>query len=82
MLIEILTPNAPELHFGQWLLHGDLQRLYYDLGDMHTLTSQIKEDMEFQRGMNVKLNPGKVSRSQNELISCIQTFETKTLWPP
>jgi hypothetical protein len=38
-LIEILTPNALELHFGQGLLHGDLQRLYYNLGDMHTPTS-------------------------------------------
>jgi hypothetical protein len=28
-LIEILTPNAPELHFGQGLLQGDLQRLDY-----------------------------------------------------
>jgi hypothetical protein len=26
-LIEILIPNAPELHFGQVLLHGDLQKL-------------------------------------------------------
>jgi hypothetical protein len=23
--IEICIPNAPELHFGQGLLHGDLQ---------------------------------------------------------
>jgi hypothetical protein len=23
-LIEIFTPNAPELHFGQELLHADL----------------------------------------------------------
>jgi hypothetical protein len=46
-LIEILTPNAPELHFGQGLLHGDLQRLYYNLGDRYTLTLMIKEDTEF-----------------------------------
>jgi hypothetical protein len=25
-LIEIRIPNAPELHFGQVLLYGDLQR--------------------------------------------------------
>jgi hypothetical protein len=46
-LIETLTPNAPELHLGQRLLHGDLQRLDYDLGDRHTLTPKIKEDIKF-----------------------------------
>jgi hypothetical protein len=46
-LIEILTPNAPELHFGQGLLQGDLQRLDYDLGDRYTLTPKIKEDIKF-----------------------------------
>jgi hypothetical protein len=57
-LIEILIPNAPELHFGQGLLLDDLQRLDYDLSDIHTLTLKIKEDIEFQIGVNVKLNPG------------------------
>jgi hypothetical protein len=33
-LIEILIPNAPKLHFGQGLLHGDLERLDYNLGPM------------------------------------------------
>jgi hypothetical protein len=46
-LIEILIPNVPELQLRQGLLHGDLQRLDYDLGDMHTLIPQIKEDIEF-----------------------------------
>jgi hypothetical protein len=46
-LIEILIPNAPELHFGDGLLSGDLQRLYYDLGDRYTLNPKIKEDIEF-----------------------------------
>jgi hypothetical protein len=59
-LIEILIPIAPELHFGQVLLHGDLQRLDYDLGDVYTLTLKIKEYIEFQRGVNVKLNSGKI----------------------
>jgi hypothetical protein len=58
-------PNAPELHFGQGVLRGDIQRLDYDLGDMNTLTSQIKEDIEFQRGINVKLNPEKIHTSVN-----------------
>jgi hypothetical protein len=56
---------APELHFGQEVFYGDLQRLYYDMGDVHTLTLKIKEDIEFQRGMNVKLNPGNFSKSGN-----------------
>jgi hypothetical protein len=46
-LNEILIPNAPELHFGEGLLHGGLRRLDNDLGDMHTLTLKIKEDIEF-----------------------------------
>jgi hypothetical protein len=46
-LIEILTPNAPELHFGQVLLHGDLQSLDYDLDDRYTLTPKIKNDIDF-----------------------------------
>jgi hypothetical protein len=56
-LIEILISNAPELHFRQELLHGDLQRLYYDLDNSYTLTSKIKEDIEFQREILVKLKP-------------------------
>jgi hypothetical protein len=59
MLIEILITNLSKLHFGRDGLHSDLQRLEYDLGDMHTLTLKIKEDIEFQIGMDIKLNPGK-----------------------
>jgi hypothetical protein len=29
------------------MLHGELQGLDYDLGDRHTLTPKIKEDIEF-----------------------------------
>jgi hypothetical protein len=46
-LIEILTPNAQELHFERVLLHGDLKRLYYDLDDRYTLTPKIKEGIKF-----------------------------------
>jgi hypothetical protein len=60
-LIEILIANRSKLHFGQEVLHCDLQGLDYDLDDIHTLTPQIKEDMEFQRGLNVKLKPRKIS---------------------
>jgi hypothetical protein len=64
-LIEIHIPNPPELHFGQGLRHGGLQRLDYDLGDMYTLTPKIKEDIEFQTGIIVKLNPGKSPKCGN-----------------
>jgi hypothetical protein len=46
-LIEILIANLSTLHFGQEVLHGDIDRLYYDLDDMHTLTLKIKEDIKF-----------------------------------
>jgi hypothetical protein len=53
-LIEILISNAPELYFGQVLLHGDLQGLYYDLGDRHIPYPNIEEDMEFPKVLIVK----------------------------
>jgi hypothetical protein len=46
-LIKILIANLSKLHFGLDVLHSDLQRLEYNLGDMHTLTLKIKEDIEF-----------------------------------
>jgi hypothetical protein len=64
-IIEILIANPSKLHFGQEVLHGDLQRLKYDIRDIHTLTLKIKEDIKFQRGINVKLNPEKNSKSVN-----------------
>jgi hypothetical protein len=42
------------LHFGQEVLHGDLQILYYDLGDRHTPYPNIQEDMEFTIVLIVK----------------------------
>jgi hypothetical protein len=79
MLIEIFIANPSKLHFGQEVMHGDLQRLGYDLGDMHILTLKIKEDIKFHRGVNIKLNPGKfVVSLQTELISSICTIEINT----
>jgi hypothetical protein len=46
-LIAILTANPSKLYFGHEALHGDLQGLDYDLGDLDTLTRQIIEDIEF-----------------------------------
>jgi hypothetical protein len=56
-LIEILIANPSKLHFKQEVIHGDLQRWYYDLDNMNALTLKIKEDIEFQRGIIVMLNP-------------------------
>jgi hypothetical protein len=60
-LIKILIANPSNLHFGQEVLYGDIKRLYCDLGDRYTLTLNIKEDIKFQRGINVKLNAGNFS---------------------
>jgi hypothetical protein len=54
MLIEILIANQLKLHIGQEVLHGDLQILDYDLGDMHTPYPNIEEDMEFTKVLIVK----------------------------
>jgi hypothetical protein len=54
-LFEILTANPSKLQFEQEVLLGDLQGLYYDLGNMNTLTLKIKEDIEFQRGKIIEL---------------------------
>jgi hypothetical protein len=70
-LLAHLIANPSKLKYGQEMLHGNLQRLDYDLGDMYTLTPKIKEDIEFQRWINVKLNSGKFSKSGTESITSI-----------
>jgi hypothetical protein len=47
-LIATLFTNRPELHFGQGVLHGDLQSLHYHLVDMCKLSPKIQEVIEFQ----------------------------------
>jgi hypothetical protein len=53
-LLETLVANPSKLHFGQGLLHGDLQRLYYGLSDRNTPYPNMKEDMEFKIVLIVK----------------------------
>jgi hypothetical protein len=53
-LLETIDANPSKLHFGQELLHGDLQRLSYGLGDRHTPYPNIEEDMEFTKVLIVK----------------------------
>jgi hypothetical protein len=70
-LIEILIPNPSNLHFGQEVIHCDLQGLYYDLGYMHTQYPNIEEYMEFTKVLIVKQKleerkiGGKLSKSEN-----------------
>jgi hypothetical protein len=47
--IEITATILSGLKPGQGLFQSDLQTLHLDLGDMHNLTSNIREDMSFQR---------------------------------
>jgi hypothetical protein len=54
-LIATLFLNRPELHFGQGVVHGDIQSLCYHLVDMHKLTPKIQEIMEFQKWLIIKL---------------------------
>jgi hypothetical protein len=78
-LLAHLIAKAPELHFGQEVFHGDLQRWDYDLYDRYILTLKIKEDIIFQRGLIVKLLSWKSFPSLRiELYSSIWTFETNT----
>jgi hypothetical protein len=53
-LIASPIANPLKLHFGQEVLHGDLQCLNYDLVDIHKLSPKIDEVMEFPRKLNVK----------------------------
>jgi hypothetical protein len=50
MLIATLIANPLEFHFGQKVIHGDLKCLNYDVVDMHKLSPQIDEVMNFQEG--------------------------------
>jgi hypothetical protein len=77
-LIEILIANPSKLHFGKEVLHGDLQRMDYDLGDMHTLTLKSQEDIEFQRDKRLAKSWKFFSSLLTELISSVCTIETNT----
>jgi hypothetical protein len=77
-LFAHLNANPSKLNYVKEVLHGDLQIFNYDLGDMHTLTPKINEDIEFQIGINTKLNPEIFLSLKNELISSVWTLETIT----
>jgi hypothetical protein len=77
-LIEILIPNPSKLHFGQELLHCDLQRLYYCLGDKHTPYPNIEEDMKFTKVLIVKHKLEGIFQSETELICSVWNLEINT----
>jgi hypothetical protein len=70
-LIEILIANPSNIHFGHEVLHGHLQRLYYNLGDMNTPYPNIEEDMEFTKVLIVKK---KLEENSVWELNCIALF--------
>jgi hypothetical protein len=60
------------------MLHGDLQRLNYDLGDLHIPYPNIEEDMEFTKVLIVKQNMEENWSLRAELYSSVWTLETNT----
>jgi hypothetical protein len=78
-LLETLVANPSNLHIGQGLLHGDLQRLYYGMGDRHTPYLNIEEDMEFTIVLIVKQKLEEIcTKSETELICSVWAFEINT----
>jgi hypothetical protein len=70
-LIEILIPNPSMLNFEQEVLHGDLQILYYSLGNSNTLYLNIEEDMKFTKVIIVKQKLEEIFLSETELICSV-----------
>jgi hypothetical protein len=77
-LLETLVANPSKLHFGQGLLHGDIQGLYYGMGDRHTPYLNIKEDMEFIIVLIVKQKLDEICMSETELICSVCTLGINT----
>jgi hypothetical protein len=74
--------NPPVHKLGQGVLHGGLVPLHYDLVNMHNLTPTIKEVMEFQRGLNIKLIMENFVSLEISFPSSVWTLETNTSQPP
>jgi hypothetical protein len=70
-LIATLIANPSELYFGQEVVHGDPQCLHYYLVDVHRLSPQIDEVMEFPKRLNVKQILKKLSICK---LGCIALF--------
>jgi hypothetical protein len=75
-LLETLDANPSMLQFEQGLLHGDLQRMYYGLGDRHTPYPNIEEDMEFTIVPIVKQKLEEIyTKSETQLIALFGPLE-------
>jgi hypothetical protein len=71
--------NPSKLHFGLGLLHGDIQRLNYSLGDRKTSYLNIEEDMEFTIVLIVKQKLEEIcTKSETELICSVWTLGINT----
>jgi hypothetical protein len=71
--------NPSKLHFRQRLLYGDIQGLYYGLGDRHTPYLNIEEDMEFTIVLIVKQKLDEIcTKSETELICSVWTLGINT----
>ena len=78
-LVKTPVANPSKLHFGQGLLHGYLQRLYYGLGDRHTPYPNIEEDIEFTIVLIIKQKLEEIcTKSETELICSVWTLEIIT----
>jgi hypothetical protein len=53
-LIATIFPNRPELLFGKGVLHGNLKSLNCHLYNMHNLSPNIQEVMQFPIWLSVK----------------------------
>jgi hypothetical protein len=79
-LFEIRVANPSTLHFGQGLLYGDIQRLYYGLGDRHIPYLNIEEYMEFKIVLIVKHKLDEIcTKSETELICSVCALGVNTL---
>jgi hypothetical protein len=47
--------NSPLHKLGQGVLQDGLETSLFDLSDMHRPTLKMEKDMEFERGLSVKL---------------------------
>jgi hypothetical protein len=55
-LIATLIVNPPGIHFGQEVIHGELQYLHYDLVDMNKLSPRIQEVLSESPSLDTKSN--------------------------
>jgi hypothetical protein len=79
-LLTTLILDPSKLHFRQEVLHDDLQRFYYDMGERYTPYPNIEEDIEFTKVLIVKQKSEEIfPESEIELICSVWTHKINTL---